>query len=365
MNTPLKAVVAALTLLSGGRAWAVPPDAASTDAPAPAPVATTNNYNQGTTPDGKTIVAPGTYGPFQTPTCEAGSTGCSAAPAGDPATMNSLLDIGKQQEAEAKKEQTAAVQKDEDAMVKSGVYSSIDRTADGKGAVITLPNGMIAYSNYEKGFDTMPKSPEDLLKDPNAPAAVKAAAQKIVDAKNPDKMQMMAADSAMFTASSTGGSKPPSTKKSAGPSTPAADPTTAADTGGDQTGANGSDTAPADPKQMGAWMADNGGLPGSTDGSTGGMTGASGGTGGATGGRAAPASEQAEVAAATEKSMAAVGAGRIDTGFIDVVVLKKNMDNNTGVHDLEHSAEALKGSGNAADDSVGNGKVSQGSKVLR
>lgn len=179
-NIPLAAVTLAVAL-AGARTSAY-----AAEAPA------SNPYNQGTTSDGKTIVAPGTYGPFQTPTCQAGPGCAAAAAAGDlAATEGPLMDIGRQQMMEA-------VKKDEDAMVKSGTYAALDRSPDGKGAVITLPNGMIAYSDYVKGFDTMPKKPEDILKDPNAPAAMKTAAQKIVDAQNPDKQQLAAAEDKMF-----------------------------------------------------------------------------------------------------------------------------------------------------------------------
>lgn len=198
-NIPFAAATLALALAGAcPLAYAAGPDAPSTDAPAPSAPAT-GPYNQGTTADGKTIVAPGTYGPFQTPTCEAGPACTAAAAASDlAATEGPLMDIGRQQMMEA-------VRKDEDAMVKNGTYQSIERSADGKGAVITLPNGMIAYSDYVKGFDTMPKKPEDILKDPNAPAAMKAAAQKIVDANDPDKQQLAASEAKMFGGKSGGG----------------------------------------------------------------------------------------------------------------------------------------------------------------
>lgn len=198
-NIPFAAATLALAL-AGACPIAYAADAGSPSADAPAPSApATGPYNQGTTADGKTIVAPGTYGPFQTPTCEAGPACTAAAAAGDlAATEGPLMDIGRQQMMEA-------VKKDEDAMVKNGTYQSIERSPDGKGAVITLPNGMIAYSDYVKGFDTMPKKPEDILKDPNAPAAMKAAAQKIVDANDPDKQQLAASEAKMFGGKSGGG----------------------------------------------------------------------------------------------------------------------------------------------------------------
>jgi len=195
-NTRFSAVTLALALAGAcANAFAADAGAPATDAPAPdaAPAAPkTGPYNEGTTADGKTIVAPGTYGPFQTPTCEAGPACTAAAAASDlAATEGPLMDIGRQQMMES-------VKKDEDAMVKNGTYAALDRSPDGKGAVITLPNGMIAYSDYVKGFDSMPKTPADILKDPNAPAAMKAAAQKIVDANDPDKQQVAAADQKMF-----------------------------------------------------------------------------------------------------------------------------------------------------------------------
>lgn len=195
-NTRFSAVTLALALAGAcANAFAADAGAPATDAPAPdaAPAAPkTGPYNEGTTADGKTIVAPGTYGPFQTPTCEAGPSCTAAAAAGDlAATEGSLMDIGRQQMMES-------VKKDEDAMVKNGTYAALDRSPDGKGAVITLPNGMIAYSDYVKGFDTMPRKPEDILKDPNAPDAMKKKAKAIVDAQDPDKQQVAAADEKMF-----------------------------------------------------------------------------------------------------------------------------------------------------------------------
>ena len=48
-------------------------------------------------------------------------------------------------------------------MLKNGVYKSIQRTPDGRGAVITLSDGSVTWSDYSRGFCTMPqKSIADL-----------------------------------------------------------------------------------------------------------------------------------------------------------------------------------------------------------
>jgi len=222
MNTPLNAV-AALVLALTGSAWAVPPQA-----PDAAPA---NPYNQGTTADGKTIIAPGTFGPFQGPTCEAGSADCSAAPA-DPAEEHSMLspeamaklkaktdadlkasidqqmkdlsssmetpliDIGKQQEAEAS---AGTVSPEQKKMIADGTYQSVQVMSDGR-TMATLPNGEILFESANHGSDTMPRQPQEILDDPKATPAMKAAAQKALDAAATAK-----ADRAMFSGSGGGG----------------------------------------------------------------------------------------------------------------------------------------------------------------
>ena len=357
MNTPRSAVaVLALTILSAGLTRAQ-----DTVSAPPKPI--NNPYNLGTTKDGMTIVAPGTYGPFQAPTCEAGAPSCSAAAAGDPATTNALLGIGKLQELQATQKNAAGaitvdpakfadVKKSEDQMKASGIYKDIQRSADGTGAVITLPNGMISYSDYVRGFDTIPKKPEDVVKDPNAPEAMKIAAQKILDQKNPDKMQSLAADNKMFNNPSGGATtKTDTAGGSNGPAVTATNMGAGNNDHFDATDPNGGGNA--DPKQMGAWMASNGGLPGS---------GSSGGNGDVTPpGQRDPAGDQGEAAKLAAKSD--VSSGHIDTSFVDVIVLKKNLDQSTGIHDLESSAGALSKGANSTDanDGVSGGKNSRGS----
>ncbi|MDE2511854.1 MAG: hypothetical protein KGL74_12090 [Elusimicrobia bacterium] len=366
MNTPLSAVAVAFTLCSAGFARA-----AEIPTPTPRPNLPSGNYNQGTTADGQTIVAAGTYGPFQGPTCEAGSAGCTPAAAAAGASLGGVetpLDgIGKLQQAAAAKDQKPAVLPDtpeiqatEDKMKASGIYKDIQRNADGTGAVITLPDGSIAYSDYVKGFDTMPKKPEDIVNDPNAPDAMKKAAQKILDAKNPDKMQAMSADSKMFNGSGAGGK----------PKAPSVPPTPAPSAGsGNTTG----DTTPANPKEIGAWMADNGGIPaggttggnmgGNMGGDVGGSRGGSAGSDGTPSGQPAP-SEGNDIADQTSQAAEAGRSGRISTDGIDVIVLKKNIDNSTGIRDLEHSAEALSKANAASGDAPSDGKVSRGSTLF-
>ncbi len=122
------------------------------------------------------------------------------ASAMDPATEQALGDVGRQQMMDS-------VKKDEDQMLKSGVYKKIDRTPDGKGAIITLPDGSVMWSDYVRGFDTMPKkTPADLLammqKDPNADPGAIAALKKAVAAASekdsPDQKQVAKSEAAMF-----------------------------------------------------------------------------------------------------------------------------------------------------------------------
>ncbi|MBI3566159.1 MAG: hypothetical protein HY079_13250 [Elusimicrobia bacterium] len=153
-----------------------------------------------------------------------------------------------------------SVQKMEDDMLKSGTYSSIDRDSKGNGAVITFPDGSIMYSDYKRGFDTIPKTPEQLLNDPSfmadnpaARAALLAAAQKAKDKKevcsslNPGQ----GCDDPSKNDKAAGLTSAGPGKKSPAPAQASASADTGA--GGDQTdfnalsdiimGRNGSDTA--------------------------------------------------------------------------------------------------------------------------
>lgn len=133
----------------------------------------------------------------------AGLSHAQPTPSLDPATEQALGDVGKQQMMES-------VKKDEDQMLKNGVYKKIERTPDGKGAIITLPDGAVMWSDYVRGFDTMPKkSPADLLammqKDPNADPGAIAALKKAVTAAaekdSPDQKQVAKSEAAMFRGS--------------------------------------------------------------------------------------------------------------------------------------------------------------------
>jgi hypothetical protein len=186
MNTPLNALTAAaLAALLGGTAWSIPTPAA-------------NAYNQGTTADGKTIVAAGTYGPFQGPTCEAGTPGCTAAGAELASAEDSLASSGDGQ--------TKAVQQMEKEMLDNGTYKSRVITPDGKGAVITMPDGSMFYSDYVHGFDTIPTSPESFAKDTRIPQAARdAAAKGSTPAPDPSKAAAAHAEANMFTGGAGGG----------------------------------------------------------------------------------------------------------------------------------------------------------------
>lgn len=250
MNTPLNALTAAgLSLLLGGVA-----NAQAIPLPTPKP----SNYNQGTTADGKTIVAAGTYGPFQGPTCEAGSPGCTAAGADLAPTEGSLVTSGEAQ--------TKAVQASEDAMLKNGTYKAMTRTPDGKSAIITLPDGSITISNYEKGYNTMPRKPEDILKDPNTPPEIISAVKKnqmstdkgfaalAAPSQNPDKGahgpsgSINAPAHSNANGSDTGATDPGSHGVASGPS-----PATSGPGNGPSSDAN-----PTDYSGMGGQMAANG-----------------------------------------------------------------------------------------------------------
>jgi hypothetical protein len=210
MNTPLNAV-AALALALSSPAGAVPPVPAGDAAPKTVVSAgdsasqTSNNYNQGTTADGKTIVAPGTYGPFQGPTCEAGP-GCSAAsaptqlstlPPGSMSGMSNvegpLLDIGRAQQADAGAKGT--ISPEQQKMLDDHTFKSVVPLPGGE-TMITLSNGDVTFENRDHTADTMPVKLEDILKDPKSTPAMIAAAQKALTDK---------ANSAMFSGTSGGG----------------------------------------------------------------------------------------------------------------------------------------------------------------
>lgn len=280
MITPLKrlAAVAFASLLSGA-AFADPgtdlPDENDV-APAPAASAGSNPYNQGTTADGRTIVAPGTYGPFQGPTCVAGGD-CTAA------TNNSLEDVGALQRKEAAggpSEGTRSVMKSEDGMLANGTYSKMERdNPDNPGqALITLPDGSVFISDYKRGVDTIPKKPEELAADTSQSSWVRGRAQAIVDAQASKD-----AEKKGFGIASTGDK---GTKSAA---TPPPTEAGAEDEGGGQTTGQqdtaGGQDGPTDLGGMGNMIADNfgsGGGPGSSD--VGGDTGSGSGSGSSRGG---------------------------------------------------------------------------------
>jgi hypothetical protein len=308
--------------------------------------APSNPYNQGTTADGKTIVAPGTYGPFQTPTCEAGSAGCTAATSstGDAAAAaanNALEDIGKQQ-------RDQEVKKMEDEMVKNGTYKSITRDPSGKGAVITLPNGMIAYSDYEHGLDTMPKTPEQWAADPNAPASVVAAAKKMIyDQAN---AKMFGATSAKDTSGKM--SMLTDAGKGAG-----------ADPAPTEAGASDQDADPTDPNSqadvggMGGAIASNfGGGNGGSDGS--GLAGP-GGPGGGSSDRAR-ADNQKAMESTTKQAVESAGDGEQAAAGYTYERLAREAREGEALKALRNSRVQSSNGAESGDSDVQGDKVSRG-----
>lgn len=164
MNTPLRPLfVLALALAAAAPARAA---SAPTDSSVEEIVVTAPKANQQSVPDNF-------IGPLAPGQCYASQCPGAMAP-----TEGALT-------AMAANDATPSVQKMEDDMLKGGTYSSIDRDAQGNGAVITFPDGSLMYSDYKRGFDTIPKKPEELLADPSfmadnpkARAALLAAAQK-------------------------------------------------------------------------------------------------------------------------------------------------------------------------------------------
>lgn len=156
MNTPLTTLASLVLALAA----ALPASAASADVPA-----------SNSVPDDF-------IGPLAPGQCYASQCPGAAAPA-----LNALKEMSAQ-------DAQPSVQAMEDGMLKSGVYSSIDRDPKGNGAVITMPDGAIMYSDYKHGFDTIPKTPEQLLADasfmadnPAAREALLAAARRSQDKK--------------------------------------------------------------------------------------------------------------------------------------------------------------------------------------
>lgn len=363
-SIPLAAVTLALAFAAASTdAFAAPPDGPTPDAPStdsPAPSAPSSNpYDQGTTADGKTIVAPGTYGPFQGPTCVAGSAGCTAAAAaGDLAgTEGPLMDIGHQQMIES-------VKKDEDEMVKSGTYKSIERTADGKGAVITLPNGMVSYSDYVHGFDTMPKTPEEMLKDKTLPPGAIAALQKIVDGKNPDKQQADAADKAMFGATSAGrrGNGGPGDKSAAG------DPNGTSEAGASEEAPPPADNPPGG--QDGATASNDQGNPdisgmGGMIAGANGTGGAGGPTGSAGGSDTQRAANQRAMDDMTRQAVESAGNGELAASGLTYTRLADFARHSRALEDLRNAkVQSSNGADAAADDGVGNDKTARGTSFF-
>jgi len=155
------------------------------------------------TADGKIIVTPDAFGPFPTPTCVAGSPECT--PAGDPATTNSLMDIGKQQQEESGAKMLPPDKVDklvegEDAGLKNGDFKDIHRTP--YGSVITFPDGRISWSSYKTGQTTLPIDPAKCASNPQCPPELKSYAED-QSRKDKDQKEFQAKNDAMYTGNKT------------------------------------------------------------------------------------------------------------------------------------------------------------------
>ncbi|NNN07132.1 MAG: hypothetical protein HKL90_14660 [Elusimicrobia bacterium] len=193
------------------------------------------------------------------------------ASAMDPATEQALGDVGNQQMMDS-------VKKDEDQMLKSGVYKSIDRTPDGKGAIITMPDGAVMWSDYVRGFDTMPKkTPADLLammqKDPNADPGAIAALKKAVAAAaqkdSPDQKQLAKSEAAMFggsDAARAAAAAAPAPEAAPGAAPQADAPAPASDSSGASAAPEGAAEASQSAYNLGRCLAQSGLLGGAPSG---------------------------------------------------------------------------------------------------
>ena len=188
-----------------------------------------------------------------------------------------------------------AVKKDEDGMLKSGMYKSISRTADGAGAIITLGDGSVMWSDYAHGFDSMPQKDPQALADAlmksgsvsaSAISAIKKAAMASAAAACPVNA------SAPLTMSALDFNPPPSKPKAAAaPSgrssdaaTPPAGSPAAPAVGGDGAGPAGPDQTAARPSDaaygLGRQLGGSGNLfPGGQGGAGQGVSGRDGSSG--------------------------------------------------------------------------------------
>lgn len=173
MNPPRTLLAAAFALFAGTALAAPAPDPSTTAAPdLPS---SSHAADAGTTGATMKSVPDNFVGPLAPGECYA-----SQCPGAMGPTESSLVAMGT-------KDAQPSVQQMEDDMLKGGTYSSIARTPDGAGAVITMPDGSIMWSDYKQGFDTIPKKPADILKDPNATPAMVSAAKTALMKQQGDK----------------------------------------------------------------------------------------------------------------------------------------------------------------------------------
>jgi len=162
-----------------------------------------NPFNLGKTADGKTIVAPDAVGPSPTPTCLAGSPDCT--PTGDPATTNSLMDIGKQQQEESGAQMLPPEKVDklvdgENKALEDGTFKDVHRTP--YGSVITFPDGRVSWSSYKTGQTTLPIDPAKCASNPQCPPELKSYAEEQAR-KDKDQKEFQAKNDAMYTGNKT------------------------------------------------------------------------------------------------------------------------------------------------------------------